>query len=386
MNTPAPTPAEAPAENGNRRRVLLIITAALVAITIAALLWWKLVLSVRETTTDAYVAGHQVSISSQVPGTVVEVRVEDTQLVHAGDVLVRLDPADADTALQRARSALATAVRAVRTQTAGAAEADALVVTRRTELANAEATLARREPLVADQAVSKEELTDARTAVERARAALQQAEAQARGAHAAIDGVSVRENPSVLQARAAFREAWLNAHRNTIIAPVSGRVAQRSVQVGRHVQPGEPLMMIVPEDELWIDANFKETQLRHIRIGQAVRVIADVYGSGVTFHGRVAGVSAGTGAAFALLPPQNASGNWIKVIQRVPVRIALDPGELAAHPLHIGLSTEVNVDTASTPVAMPPPAAAGTDVYALDTAREDAEAESIIAANLRGAP
>ena len=377
--------AVVPAANGQRRRVLAIVTGIFLVLAIAALLWWKLVLAVRETTTDAYVAGHQVTISAQVPGTVVAVLVEDTQLVKAGDVLVRLDPVDAATSLQRARSALAAAVRAVRTQTASASQADALVATRRTELANAQATLARREPLAAEHAVSNEELADARTRLERARAALDEAGALARGAHAAVDGVEVRDNPAVLQARAAFREAWINAQRNTIVAPVGGRVAQRTAQVGRRVQPGEPLMLVVAADQLWVDANFKETQLRHIRIGQAVRVSADIYGGGVTFHGRVAGVSAGTGAAFALLPAQNASGNWIKVIQRVPVRIALDARELAEHPLRIGLSTEVNVDTATAPVAMPAPAAADTAVYALDDARVDAEAEAIIAANLRGA-
>ena len=164
-----------------------------------------------------------------------------------------------------------------------------------------------------------------------------------------------------------------------IVQPLTG-------WLGRRVQPGEPLLAVVPEEQLWVDANFKETQLRHLKVGQAARVVADVYGSGVTFHGRVAGVSAGTGAAFALLPAQNASGNWIKVIQRVPVRIALDPRELAEHPLRIGLSTEVNVDTATPPAAVPPPVVAGTDVYALDAAQVDAEAEAIIAANLRGAP
>jgi membrane fusion protein (multidrug efflux system) len=190
----------------------------------------------------------------------------------------------------------------------------------------------------------------------------------------------------VLQARAAFREAWINARRNSIVAPLGGRVAQRAAQLGRRVQPGEPLMTIVAEDQLWVDANFKETQLRSLKVGQAARVTADIYGSSVTFRGRVAGVSAGTGAAFALLPPQNASGNWIKIIQRVPVRIALDPRELAEHPLRIGLSTEVNVDTASPPLAAPQLAAALTSVYALDAARVDAEADAIIAANLRGTP
>jgi membrane fusion protein (multidrug efflux system) len=258
----------------------------------------------------------------------------------------------------------------VRAQQATAAQGDALVITRRAELESAHATLARREPLAAEHAVSNEELADARTAVGRATAALKQAEAQARGAHAAVDGVAVADNPAVLQARAVFREAWIAAHRNTIVAPVSGRVAQRMVQVGQHVQPGQSLLVVIPEDEMWVDANFRETQLKHLRVGQRASVVADVYGSDVQFHGRVAGVSAGTGAAFALLPPQNASGNWIKVIQRVPVRIALDRAELAQHPLRIGLSTEVRVDL----VAAPEPAAAesgvsGTRVYELDLAQ-----------------
>ncbi|MCC7461104.1 MAG: HlyD family efflux transporter periplasmic adaptor subunit [Gammaproteobacteria bacterium] len=380
----APPEALAAAPNGQRRRVLLIVTAIFVLIALAALAWWRFVLSVRETTNDAYVAGHTVTVSAQVPGTVVEVLAEDTQRVRAGDVLVRLDPTDAQTSLQRASGALAAAVRSARAQSAAASQADALVAARGAELASALATLARREPLAAEHAVSNEELSDARTAVQRARAALNEAEALARGAHAAVDGIQVRDNPAVLQARAAFREAWINAHRNSIVAPLDGRVAQRTAQVGRRVQAGEPLLRIVAEDQLWVDANFKETQLRNLKIGQAVRVTVDAWGGGVVYHGRVAGVSAGTGAAFALLPPQNASGNWIKVIQRVPVRIALDHRELVEHPLRIGLSTEVNVDTATPPGAAPVLATAGTGVYALDTERVEAEAEAIIAANLRG--
>lgn len=385
MNDIHDTSAPANGHNGHRRRVLLAVTAVLVVCIVAGALWWKFVLSVRETTDDAYVTGHQVGISAQVPGTVVAVLVENTRLVQAGEVLVQLDPADAETHLQRARGALAAAVRAARTQVAAAAQADALVEARRVELANAQAMLARREPLAAERAVSNEELVDARTVLDRARAALDQAEAQARGSHAAIDGVPVRENPQVLQARAAFREAWIAAHRNTIIAPVSGYVAQRSVQVGRRVQPGEPLMTLIPADDLWVEANFKETQLRHVRVGQTVRMTSDVYGRSALYHGTVAGIAAGTGAAFALLPPQNAAGNWIKVIQRVPVRIVLNPQELVSHPLRVGLSMEVNVDTASPAADVPPAPPADTNVYTLDASRVDAEADAIIAANLRGA-
>jgi membrane fusion protein (multidrug efflux system) len=313
--------------------------------------------------------------------------VEDTQLVRTGDVLVQLDPVDAATNLQRATSALASAVRGVRAHQATAAQGDALVITRRAELDSAQATLARREPLAAEHAVSNEELADARTAVGRATAALQQAEAQARGAHAAVDGVAVADNPVVLQARSVFREAWIAAQRNTIGAPVSGRVAQRVVQVGQHVQPGQSLLVLIPEDEMWVDANFRETQLKHLRIGQRASVVADVYGSAVQCHGRVAGVSAGTGAASRCCRRRTPPATAGSVIQRVPVRIVLDRA-LAQHPLRIGLSTEVRVDLVAPPepaLATAESAASDTRVYELDLAQIDAEADAIIAANLHGA-
>jgi membrane fusion protein (multidrug efflux system) len=202
-----------------------------------------------------------------------------------------------------------------------------------------------------------------------------------------VDGTTVAENPLVQQARAAYREAWVNAHRNAIVAPTSGYVAQRSVQVGQSIQAGQPLLTIVPLHNLWIDANFKESQLQHIRIGQAAHVRTDLYGGSVTFDAHVEGLAAGTGGAFALLPPQNASGNWIKVVQRVPVRIALDARELARHPLRIGLSSEVTVDTknregavlAQAPITH---AVAQTGVYGADFAAADAAAAAIVKANL----
>jgi membrane fusion protein (multidrug efflux system) len=385
MNTPAETAAPTAGGNGNRSRVLRIVTAGFLVLALLALAWWKLVLSVRETTTDAYVAGNTMTVSAAISGTVVAVNAEDTQAVRAGDVLVQLDAADAQTGLDSARGTLAAAVRSARVQSATAAEADAAVSSRQAELANARATLARREPLAADAAVSHEELEDARDAVTRAEAALRQAQSHALAAHAAVDGADVRGNPAVIQALAGFRQAWLNVHRATVVAPASGRVAQRTAQVGRRVQAGAPLMLVIPEDDLWIEANFKETQLRRMKAGLPARVVVDLYGGKVVYHGHVAGVSPGTGAAFALLPPQNASGNWIKVIQRVPVRIVLDPKELAEHPLHIGLSVEVNVDLAAQPVDLPPPAPDRTDVYAFDAQREQADAEAVIAANLHGA-
>jgi len=379
-----------PQSNGKRRAILLAIAALFVLAGIAWYLTWRFVWSQREVTEDAYVAGNQVLVSAQVPGTVVAVLADDTQRVEAGQELVRLDPVNADLALAKARSALANAVRQVRQQDAMALQYDAAVAARRLELSRAQADLARRQPLLAEKAIAPEEVAHAREAVRVAQAALDLAQRQSDAAHALVDGSEIAGNPAVLQARAAFREAWVDAERNAIVAPISGYVAQRNVQVGSSVQPGQPLMTIIALDDLWVDANFKESQLAHIRIGQPVTIEADVYGGGVEFKGKVAGLAAGTGSAFALLPPQNASGNWIKVVQRVPVRIALDRGQLAKWPLRIGLSTRVRVDTSERSGAVLATAPAGapgaqTDVYARDIERADAEADAIIAANLPAA-
>ncbi|MDE2219312.1 MAG: efflux RND transporter periplasmic adaptor subunit [Gammaproteobacteria bacterium] len=389
MNTTSDaTPAAA--ANGQRRRILTIVATVF---AVAALSWfvlWYVVLSEREQTDDAYVNGNQVSVTSQIAGTVVGVYANNTDLVGAGQVLVRLDPTDAQTALERATSALAQAVRQVRQQQAQAGQYDAQIVRSRLELARAEEDLARRSPLLADQAIASEEVKHAEAAVAMARANLAQVQRQADSAHALVDGVSVRDNPAVQAARAAYRDAYVNASRNAIVSPVAGFVALRSVQLGQRIQAGAPLLDVVPLQSLWVDANFKEGQLRNLRLGQPTAVRSDLYGGGVTFHGKVIGMAAGTGAAFSLLPAQNASGNWIKVVQRVPVRISIAPEELARHPLRIGLSTTVTVDTherggpmlAAVPAAGP---GASTTVYAADLARADAEANAIIARNLGGA-
>jgi membrane fusion protein (multidrug efflux system) len=386
----APASTDTATGTGKRRAILLVIAAVFVLAGLGWYLLWLFVFSLREITDDAYVGGNQVAVSAQVPGTVVAVLADDTQRVDAGQVLVRLDPTDAEVNLAKARSALANTVRQVRQQTEVAAQADAGIAARRLDLGRAEADLARRQPLLADKAIAPEEVAHAREAVATAKAALELATRQAAAAHALVDGTDIAGNAAVLQAKAAFREAWINAERNAIVAPVGGYVAQRSVQVGSRVQPGQPLMTVIPLHDLWVDANFKESQLAHIRIGQPATVESDLYGGHVEFKGRVVGLGAGTGSAFALLPPQNASGNWIKVVQRVPVRIALDPAALDKHPLRVGLSTAVKVDThdragpmlAAAPVNAP---VAQTDVYARDLAKAEAEADAIIAANLPAA-
>ena len=389
MNS-TPDAVGAAAPNGKRRKILTIVASAFAVLGLLWFLLWYVVLSERVRTDDAYVSGNQVTVTSQIAGTVVGVYANNTDRVSAGQALVRLDPTDAQTALNRAASALAQAVRQVREQQDFAGEYDALVASRRIELARAEADLARRSPLISEQAISSEEIKHAEESVTLARDNLSQAQRQADAAHALIDGVPVPENPAVLGALAAYRDAWVNASRNAIVAPVAGFVALRAVQLGQRIQSGEPLLTIVPLHDLWVDANFKEGQLRNLRLGQRTEVRTDLYGGGVIFHGRVIGMAAGTGAAFSLLPAQNASGNWIKVVQRVPVRISIAPGDLAKHPLRIGLSTTVTVDTHDRSGALLAPApttssGASTEVYAADLARANAEGEAIISRNMSGA-
>jgi len=385
MNATAETAQPAP--NARRRKVLGIIAVIFIALGVLWALLWFFVLSERERTDDAYVNGNKVVISAQVSGTVVAVLTDDTQLVTAGQVLVRLDPIDAQTALARTASALGRTVREVRQQKLTAGEYDAAIESRRLELARAAADLSKREPLIAAGAIAPEQVRHARETVELARAALTQAVRQASASHALVDGTDVEQNPAVLEAEAAYRDAWIATRRNAVVAPVGGYVAERSVQLGQHVQAGQALLTVVPLNSLWVDANFKEVQLRNVRIGQRAEVRSDLYGGSHVYHAKVQGISAGTGAAFALLPAQNASGNWIKVVQRVPVRIAIDEADLAKSPLRIGLSTTVTVDTTnrSGPVLSGVSAdqpVGDTQVYTQDLDKANAEALAVVRRNL----
>jgi membrane fusion protein (multidrug efflux system) len=382
-------PAAPAAGNGKRTKILLII--ALVFIVLGALwaAYWVLVLSKRERTDDAYVNGNKVVISAQVGGTVIAVLADDTQLVKAGQVLVRLDPIDAQTSLARTASALAQTVRQVRQEKSTADEYDSAIETRKLELARAETDLAKRQPLLAAHAIAAEEVRHAEESVALARAALTQATRQATSAHALVDGTQVEDNPAVLQAKAAYRDAWIAAERNAVVAPVTGYVAERSVQLGQHIQAGQALMTVIPLNELWVDANFKEVQLRNLRIGQPAEVRSDLYGGAYIFHAHVEGMSAGTGAAFSLLPAQNASGNWIKVVQRVPVRIQIDDADLVKSPLRVGLSATVTVDTTSRAgrvlaADVSDKSVGDTQVYSQDLDKANAEADAVVRRNLGG--
>ena len=381
------TPA---AESGRRATVLIPIAVIFVVVGALWAVYWVSVLSKRELTDDAYVNGNKVAISAQVSGTVIAVLTDETQLVNAGQVLVRLDPIDAQTPLSRMAGALAQTVRQVREEQSMADQYSSAVETRRLELARARADLARDEPLLAGHAIAVEEVQHARESVEIARAALMQAMRQSTAAHALVDGTEVADNPAVLQAKAAYRDAWIAAQRNAVVAPVTGYVAERSVQLGQHILAGEGLMTVIPLNSLWVDANFKEVQLRNLRIGQPTQVRSDLYGGAVLFHGHVEGMAAGTGAAFSLLPAQNASGNWIKVAQRVPVRIQLDTDDLVKAPLRVGLSATVTVNTSNrdAPVLALAPTdkpVGYTQVYAQDLKKADAEADAVIRRNFRAA-
>jgi len=307
--------------------------------------WWWFAGQWSESTDDAYVGGNVVQVTPQAPGTVLAVRADDTDFVKAGDELVRLDRIDAKVALEQAEAQLARTVRQVRGYYATDAQLVAGTAQRESDLARAQQDLARREAASQSGAVSREEIEHARDAIAAAQAALTAAREQRKANQALTDGTSVAEHPDVKAAAAKVHEAFIAYARTSVPAPVSGFVAKRSVQVGQRVSAGTPLMAVIPLEQVWVDANFKEGQLADIRVGQPAKVSADLYGGRVSYEGKVIGFGAGTGAAFALLPPQNATGNWIKVVQRVPVRIALDAAQLAAHPLQVGLSLRVDIET-----------------------------------------
>ena len=356
-----PIPNDAPA-HPRRKTALLALTTAVLLGGAGYFAYWLLVLSKFESTDNAYVQGNVVQITPQVAGTVIAIGADETDYVTAGQTLVRLDPADAQVALDSAESELAQAVREVRTLFANDEALRAQVALHeadmsraRADLAKAQDDLTRRVPLLATGAVGREEYDHADAQVVAAKSALASAQSAVAAAkdqlaanQALTSNTTIESHPNVLRAAARVREAFLALGRVEVPAPVSGYLAKRSVQVGQRVQPGQSLMTVAELDQVWVDANFKENQLRNLRIGQPATLIADVYGNRAEYHGTVAGLGAGTGSAFALLPAQNASGNWIKIVQRVPVRIELDAQEVAAHPLRIGLSMAVDVDVHDT--------------------------------------
>ena len=378
---------ETPAPNGNRRRFLLRMLALVVVLAaIGYGVWYYGVGRWYEGTDDAYVNGNVVQISPQVVGTVVKINDDDGNLVHKGDVLVEIDGSDARIALQQAEANLARTVRQVRGLYSNVESGQAVVAAQRVALDRARADYARRKGLAATGAISAEELAHASDALAAAESSLASTQQQLSTTRALVDETVIARHPDVLASAAALRNAYLNDVRAKLLAPVDGYVARRSVQVGQRIQPGTPLMAVVPLRQVWVDANFKETQLARMRIGQPVTLKSDLYGGDTEFHGKVQSLGVGTGSAFSLLPAQNATGNWIKIVQRVPVRIELDGKELDKNPLRIGLSMQVDVnlhDQSGPALAQQSPTqpAFTTDVYSGQMEGAQADIDRIIHAN-----
>jgi membrane fusion protein (multidrug efflux system) len=355
VSSTAPEPAIESGSPARRRGLIVLAVVVLLAVAAWAIYWnghgrWHV------STEDAYVGGNIVQVTADVPGSVRAIHTRETETVAAGQVLLELDPADARVAMDAAVADLGNTVRQVRGTFVQVSRLRAQVAVREAELERARQDLARRNSIAGGGAVSAEEVAHARESVRGLEAALRAAHEDLNVALSQTAGTTPERHPQVLRAAARVRDAALTLERMTIVSPVRGVVGKKGVQIGQRVAPGMPLLGIVPLEDVWVDANFKEVQLQRMRIGQPVELEADLYGSHVTYSGRIKGISPGTGAAFALLPPQNASGNWIKIVQRVPVRIALDPAQVREHPLRIGLSMHVVVDLhdQSGPVLTPP--------------------------------
>lgn len=395
---------EAPMQNGNgsaRKKWLLGLLAVFALAGVAYGIYWYLTSRDSEYSDDAYVAADIVQITPQVAGTVVAIAVNETDHVRAGETLVTLDNTNTQVALQEAEAQLAQTVREVRTLytsnnglTATIAQHRAELERARADLATAQADFTRRQHLAGTGAVSQEEIQHAQSAVEAARsnvaaltATLTIAQQQLVGNQALTGGTTVRNQPKVQAAAVKVIQTYLDTQRSAVRAPIDGYVGKRSVQLGQRVPIGAQLLTIIPLNQIWVDANYKEAQLRRIRIGQPVILTADIYGSKVDFHGRVEGIGSGTGAAFSLLPAQNATGNWIKVVQRVPVRISLDANEIASHPLRVGMSMETTVDVSQQGGAVLANSASAssmqqTSVYSGGAHAADALVDKIITRNL----
>jgi membrane fusion protein (multidrug efflux system) len=394
-SSPAATPAAAPpspppTKTRSRGLMLRLLGVVVLLAAIAWGLWYYFDGRWYENTDDAYVNGNVVQLTPQIAGTVISIGADDGDRVHAGDVLIKLDRSNADVALAGAKADLASTVRKVRGLYSSVSGAQADVAARKTAVDKARADYNRRVALAKSGAISAEELSHASDALTTAESGLIAAQQQYQTSKVLVDDTVVASHPDVQAAAARLRAAFLDDLRTTLVAPVDGYVAKRSVQLGQRVQPGAPLMAVVPLNEVWVDANFKETQLTDMRIGQPVEIESDVYGGDVKYKGKVQSLGVGTGSAFSLLPAQNATGNWIKIVQRIPVRIQFDdPAMLQKHPLRLGMSLTVDVnlhDRSGPTLAQQPPTkpAFSTDVYAQQSAKADAMIAQIIHANMAG--
>jgi len=389
---PSSAPPDAstdPADKGRRRQKMWYWTAALIFIIcgLAWFLYWLFWGQFHESTNDAYVNGNLIMVTPQEWGIITTILVDNAELVEAGQPIVEIDRHDYEIALEGAKADLGNAVRQVTQMFLKVEELQAKKESSKAGLIRATLDYEHRKALVSDASVSREEFEHSETALASAWAVYIETDKMLAGAIAAVENTTIATHPLVEQAKAALRKAFLSLHRCTVLAPARGIISQRRAQVGQWVNANDPLMALVPLDQIWIDANFREVSLKNLRIGQPVELYADMYGSGLRFHGKVVGLNAGTGSVFSILPPQNATGNWIKIIQRVPVKVALDPKEIEEHPLVLGLSTTVTVDTHDRgglrlPNAAPTAPLYETDVYEEELKGADQLIEQIIAENI----
>lgn len=370
-----------------RKKIMFIFCLVFIIAAVASGCWLYLFRAV-QSTDDAYIMGNKIAISSQVAGSVISVHYKETDRVLKGDVLVTLDDTDARINYRKAIHNLADSVRKIKQLYINDDQYAAAVRKSNIVYQQTLADFQRRKSLAGVAAISKEELQHARNAVIESEAALDVAREALRSNHALIAGTVLEKHPEILQAADSVREAWISLQRTRVVSPVTGYVAQRNVQVGETLTSGQSVLSVVPADDMWVEANFKETQLSGIKIGQDVSVVTDLYGSKVMFNGKVEGISMGTGSAFSILPAQNATGNWIKVVQRLPVRIRLDPQQVNAHPLRIGLSTTVTLhethtggESLATAQRISP--AWHSDALVIDTTSIDNDILAIIQANAR---
>lgn len=338
-------PEEATLKTAQKRKKAMIVLGSLFGVLgIIWLIYYLIWGQFKEYTDDAYVTGNMVQLMPQINGTVIEVNADDTQRVRQGQLLIKLDSADYQVALQRAKADLAQTVRQVRQYYDNVAEAQQKLILDQANLLKAELDLKRRKGLIGNRAVSREEMQHIQTAVDAAQANYRVSQKQLSAARALVENADLYHHPLVETAKANLKTAYLNLKRTQILSPVDGYIAKRTIQPGQQVAMNTVMLAIIPLDDIWVDANYKESSLNHIRVNQPVTLYVDAYPD-LTYHGKVAGLNAGTGSAFSLLPPQNATGNWIKIVQRLPVRIRLDPQEINKNPLQLGLSMRVTINT-----------------------------------------
>ena len=366
-----------------RKKGLSIFILLLLLIAIGSAAYWFFFIKDFEETEDAYVSGNQVMVSAQVAGNIAKINVDNMDPVQAGDVLLELDDTNTKLSFEQAKSNLANAVRQISQLNYTVKQLKSAVRANEITLAQAQGNLNRRVQLVKDGAIDKESFQHAKEAVELAKANLTTSQNQLEANQALLLDGPLSEQPQIQSAVSNLKQAWLNLERTKIRSPIKGYVARRNAQVGQAVSVGGALMAVVTTDQMWLDANFKETQLTHMRIGQPVEIHFDLYGKDKTFNGKVVGIEMGTGSAFSLLPTQNATGNWIKVVQRVPVRIQLDPQQLIENPLRIGLSATVKVNVSDSQGETLRDQAPATTLYSTNVLQYDESAvnnliESII--------